>query len=789
MDELAARNGNEATTRLAAIDRLLLDCLGWAADEINCEEYQEGDRLDYVLGRPQRLAVVEAKRIGLHFELPAGVVGEREIALRTIHETSETNREAIEQVLRYSASGGIAVAVLCNGAQLILFLGSRQDGIAPLMGRAILYSSPAEMEARFTELWDYLSPVGLRDGNLRRRLARRGTTTPPPERLSARIPSYPGFRRRSELETDLGILGDLFLQDLVQEKEVSDEFLRECYCASGPLSQYSVVSKEILRARYAGLQSSLQIKNVADKKGTTPSLKPEVLSAALTRRPVILLGDVGVGKTIFLKHLVRVDAADVLDNTVVIYVDFLRESFLLEDVRQYLVDTVTSAIDNDLNVDIYEARFVRAVYNRELNQFRRGIDSILLEADDKDFQREELAMLRKHVQDGLQHVRRSLEHLRGTQGRDFLLILDNLDHHDDAFQESVFVMGQSLAQTWPVAVFLSLRPDTFFKSKRRGSLAAYQPRVFAVPPPRVDSVIQKRLEFARRQLVETGRLDIFPQGMTLDSDNLLVYLDVLIDAFRSNRDLVTMIDNLSSGNVRQALDFISTFVGSGYVSTARILDAHTRGRRYVVPLHEFMRAILFGEFDYYDPRASAVANVFDITTNDGREHFLLLALLAATESRGEAVPNGFVEFEVLYEHLQSLGYLPGQIDAQRERGIARKLLEPSRDGEDARSIRITASGSYMHKHMVRFFSYVDAMVVDTPIIDSRVRANIRNVMPIEDRLERAKIFVSYLDTQWSFAEGDTTFYWPDASAALVNDIDEISYRAARARDRSTYPLT
>ena len=60
------------------------------------------------------------------------------------------------------------------------------------------------------------------------------------------------------METDLRILGDLFIQDIVREETITDEFLAECYCSSGALSQYAVVSKEILKSRYTALSRASQ---------------------------------------------------------------------------------------------------------------------------------------------------------------------------------------------------------------------------------------------------------------------------------------------------------------------------------------------------------------------------------------------------------------------------------------------------------------------------------------------------------------------------------------------------
>jgi hypothetical protein len=41
-----------------------------------------------------------------------------------------------------------------------------------------------------------------------------------------------------------------FLQDIVKAKELEDDFLRECYCTSGALSQYALITRDILKSRY-----------------------------------------------------------------------------------------------------------------------------------------------------------------------------------------------------------------------------------------------------------------------------------------------------------------------------------------------------------------------------------------------------------------------------------------------------------------------------------------------------------------------------------------------------------
>ncbi len=269
-EEGAGNERNEATTRLHLIDPLLMDCLAWQPEDIRCEDHVDGEYADYVVGRPMPRMVVEAKREGRTFSLPLGVTS-RIVDLQTLA-TDPTVRAALEQVLAYCQARSIPVAVATNGHQLIAFLASRQDAVRPLHGKAVVFRSLAEMRDDFRTFWDLLSRPGLAQATLQRRLSAVEGFTAPPRKLSDRIPNYPGFRPRSELETDLKILGQLFILDIAGEREVSDDFLRECYCPSGALSQYALVSKEILRARYALVEHNVEgVQPVRGRKGVTPS--------------------------------------------------------------------------------------------------------------------------------------------------------------------------------------------------------------------------------------------------------------------------------------------------------------------------------------------------------------------------------------------------------------------------------------------------------------------------------------------------------------------------------------
>ena len=98
-------------------------------------------------------------------------------------------------------------------------------------------------------------------------------------------------------------------------------------------------------------------------------------------------------------------------------------------------------------------------------------------------------------------------------------------------------------------------------------------------------------------------------------------------------------------------------------------------------------------------------------------------------------------------------------------------------------MRLTQTGAYLLHRLVRTFVYVDAVVIDTPLLDEAARADVGFVRTIEERLRRARAFVDYLDVQFAaFGELDTGLNWVDVSRAILRDVTEVESRlAARAR--------
>jgi hypothetical protein len=790
-------NRNEATTRLHLIDRLLFECLGWKQEDCKVEESYDRKYTDYSFFSPWRSLIVEAKREGIYFELPPGYL-ELEYSLKSLCKDNADISSAVKQAMSYCQTRGTTLGTVCNGHQLICFVASRSDGIPPLEGKAIVFSSLQRMLTDFFILWKYLSKAGIQDKHLEKHLLGSEIYNLP-SKLSVSIAPYPGIKGRNILQTDLQIVGELVIEDVARTREIESDFIKDCYCHSGALSQYALVSKSILQDRYAALfdaeTAGPTTTPATNKKGI--ALTHEILAESLSKRPILLLGDVGVGKTIFTRHLIKVAGAEVMKNAIALYIDLGSKAALSSDLRLFFISDVQEQLLRDYNVDIEERNFVRGVYHFEIERFSRGIYADLKETDPEAYRKKEIEFLEDKLKKREAHVKECLTHIYKGRKKQVIMFLDNADQRDEIIQQQAFLIAQEIAANWPVTVFLAIRPQTFHKSKKKGALSGYHPKAFTISPPRVDEVVIKRLNFALK--IAKGELELssLPCDIHIKLQDLEKYLTVLTYSFSENRELMEFIDNVCSGNIRLALEFITTFIGSGHVDTRKILEIEDKKDtggfpHYLIPLHEFLRAVIYGDNIYYDPLTSSIANLFDISTPDPKEHFLLPILIEYIgRTATSAGMEGFIQTSMIYEFAQSLGFTPTQINSAIGRALQKNLIEaearliPEDDESQPNAFRVTTVGIYHIGRLVKRFTYVDAMIVDTPIIDDSIRSNITNVESIDERLSRTIIFANYLDKQWKKMNQKKVvgFNWELVSKELRTDIENIRKRIATGEDR------
>lgn len=785
---------NEATTRRHVIDHIFFECLSWEIPDSYLEEPLGNEYADYTFSSGgNKLLIVEAKKEGALFDIPAG--SSRIVRpLRSILRDNSQLRIAVQQVAGYCQHRGVAHAAVTDGHQIVAFVGSRTDGIAPLDANALIFSSLTIALNHFQDLWQALSKPGIE--NKRLLTMTSGSVNPElPNKLSAAIHNYPGLKSRNPFQADLQMLSEFVLEDIARSQELEPVFLQDCYAQSGALSQYSLLSRNILQARYAALfpEESLipQPPPVIMPAITGKGISNELVANSLSRRPILLLGDIGVGKSTFVRRLMKVDAVAQFADSITLSIDFGSQATLAVDLRAFVIDDIERQLREQYEIDIKENSFIRGVYYSDLQRFRSGLYGPLATIDPSEYQRLEIAELQIRISHGDQHLRLSLEHLQRARRKQIVLVLDNADQRNYETQQQVFLFAQETAEHWPVTVFVSLRPETFYRSTRAGALSGYHPKAFTISPPRTDILLSKRLDFAIRVTEGEIPLPRFQERTTIVSGSLSSLMQIMKETISKSRDIVEFIDNTSGGNMRVALDMVKGFFGSGHIDTEKMLTIRRNWGSYLIPLHEFIRAVMFGDNVHYDPSRSPIVNLFDISGIDVKEHFTLPLLLSSLRILSDLeAGEGYVPTTAIYDYLQGMGYLPEQIDQAIERGVLGRLLEqsPGRftqyESSQVSSLRMTSAGSYHLLRLLHMFTYLDAMIVDTPILDRTVRSSINNVFAIEQRLTRASEFKVYLDSCWeSLSSSGDTLDWPKISIDLGKEIESIQLRINHRKER------
>jgi hypothetical protein len=414
------------------------------------------------------------------------------------------------------------------------------------------------------------------------------------------------------------------------------------------------------------------------------------------------------------------------------------------------------------SVDVYEHNFVRGVYDLEVKRFRSSFKAAIYKTNKAKFDEKLMARLDELVSNKSEQLRCSIQHVARARKRQIIVMLDNADQRATDVQQAVFIIAQEMAKNWDAVVFISVRPQTFFQSKRAGALSAYPHKVFTILPPRPELVIEKRLVFALKIAEGTVSADAL-HGVKLNLSSIAAFLRVLLYSIRVNPDLKEILSNITAGNIRAVVEFVMHFIGSPNVEAEKIVNFHTQHRPYTIPIHEFSKAAILGDYSHYVANTSLAMNVFDVHTSDRIEHFLCLMIVSYVLAADTAKDRDeFIQTKRIVAEMQTWGFLPGQTESALRRLTNKRLIETTERitfeedlvgliGEIPEGFRPTSIGAYHVRRWAGNFSYLDAMVFDTPIFHQETRDRIVEKLgsfDISDRYDRTLAFRNYLSAIW-----------------------------------------
>lgn len=782
----AARCTNEDTTRLRAIDSLLVDVLGWPRDRIESEKYcREVGFADYFLSSANSFAmVVEAKRDGEYFLIPSRTFDNAAIGFGLLATESKSATNALHQAIGYASNLGARYVAITNGHQWLLAL-TYVEGQGMNERSVLVFESLDAIQNRFAAFYDAFSPLAV-EKNLPSEKLLEQRRRHAPHKLSALVTGYPRRASRNIIANELSYVIKNVLTE-VNHTETSAAFLRECYVLPSTTSESLAFAKELLEA----FRSS----NDEIHTDPTPSTRAvDLIRGGRAERPILVLGGVGHGKTTFLRYLREVSAREALVNYIQIDVDFLDTPERASEVAEHIYKETERQLLEYHRIDITEDRQVRGFLNSELARFANSPRGKLYDHTSSEYRIAELEFIESQTALKQQYLARVMHHLRMGQHKFVTVFLDNLDRRDEQIQEEAFLRASAIARDWKCLVFVCLRPDTFSRSKKTGVLDSLAPQTITVSAPDVSILLKKRFEFASKVAKgeQFAAATLTGKGIretALILPTVATFLECCRASFWENKNLVAMFNAVANGNVRDLLRYVSEFLTSEHLDTRKILDRIKDG--YKIPEHEALRALLFGDNWDYSPERSRFTNLLDIEFADPREHFvkpLVLQFCQAVPPASQGM--GFVPMTDISQYLANLGFLARATSSAIDTLIEKDCLEGSIDIQGSGSfsspstrpsfVRITGLGRYHLNHLLARFQYLDAIIIDTPIVEDSVRKHTIDTTEITARIQRVERFAEYLrKSSYLIQDAAAQNFWGEVDARIRADIIEVRNRAER----------
>jgi hypothetical protein len=263
-------------------------------------------------------------------------------------------------------------------------------------------------------------------------------------------------------------------------------------------------------------------------------------------------------------------------------------------------------------------------------------------------------------------------------------------------------------------------------------------------------------------------------GIRLHVVSIVSFLNATLRSIRMNQAIRQFLSNITGGNTRLVIELITGFCGSPNVDSEKIVGIEEEHGNYRVPLHEFTKHALLGDYAYYNPLSSLVGcNIFDVSSPDPREHFLASLIISFLSSSASVKDNdGFVVGAALMKEMASSGFLEEQIRFALRRLARKRLIETpyahyrevdvaDRELPEQFHYRATSIGIYHIRFWSGSFAFLDATSTDTPIFDVPPREEITKLaasFDIRDRFNRANVFREYLEAKWQTASVSANYF-------------------------------
>jgi hypothetical protein len=687
---------------------------------------------------------------------------------------------AMQQAVRYANSLGARYTAISNGRQWLLML-THVEGVRLTERNVLVFESLHGIKSKFPLFWETFAPVAIRLNepygllvDLRKQ--------PSPAKLSASIGGYPAPRTEEELRNKHATSIQM-VWDEINNNERTPAFFSECYVPPRGHKKNQGIAMELLARREESDSRALEHIPVENVTHIIADYPPE--------KPVVLLGRIGHGKSTFITFLKTVSAPEQLKQYIQIDIDFIDLPRTPAEVAEYIYSSIEEQLLDRYGVDVNEDAFVRAALHGRLKRFLTTPRAVVYKDDAARLAEAELQFIETQTGNRHTYLTLAMQHLKGCRGKSIAIFFDNLDKRPDEVQEEAFLLASAMARDWASLIFICLRPGTFNRSREAGVLDSIAPRVIQVYAPPMSVFLKRRFDYATAiadgsKKPPLGDVGGISAAMAAEANEAASLFASFSDSMRRNKELSNLLAAVANGNLRLALQYVGSIITSGHLNTGEMLEAiNNTGDYYTVATHQALRAILFGNNRYYDTNRPPFLNLFDAEHADPLEHFVLpICLFHLAEVVQDSATQGFITCDELTGKISAYTLTPKLIENAFALLHAGKCIEDDMFSDDwtnaSGMLRISALGQYHISDLMARFLYLDAVVVATPVMDDKVRAQICDVSLLDDRLNRARVFLRYLNN-CAQTVISTPFYahWERCHDLVAKEITEIENTTIR----------
>ncbi|MFC1694233.1 hypothetical protein ACFL1R_12085 [Candidatus Latescibacterota bacterium] len=748
---------NEADTRKKVIDGILENVLGWdnIADihyETRISEDKTVEYADYIINTATTSIVIEAKKIGKTFVIPSK---RKTGKLGGFLSQGETGK-AIKQVREYARKLSIPFAVITNGNTWIIFPAVRTDGITFKETQAKIFRNLADIKDRFVEFWELLSRQRVIESNLENELL-GSKTIYESRRLLSRL-HEPGYRLgRNSLYEHIEPAVNVALTDEALLEDV--EALRECYVRSSGRVKHD----SRLHMYLSDIKPSLDRKVVRVKKSKGTRYLDNLLEKGnIVQHFILILGQVGAGKTTFLYYTRHVSAYSLINKKIIwLYIDF-KQATIADNPREFIYRELLRKIEEDSFFLLGDwDKSIKPAYNEEIKNYKRGPLKPIYRADEKEFDKlisEQIYMDRKKVNPYVEMILSN-----ASIKWPVYLIIDNVDQiEDEKVQNTIFSEAQAAARKMNMNVIMSLRDSTYLRHRNSPVFDAFQVDSIYIDPPLIKPVLSKRFEYAKRVLDNKKAEIISESGKRFIVPDLGVFFKIVSSSLLSE-DSGYLLEVLSEGNVRRGINLIREFLTSGHVNADYALSTYLTKGIYKFPIHEIFKGAIFGQKKYYREEGSLLLNIFDSKLDAPFTQLLRLRILFLFVNKASIATFEGISVQDIISELYQVGISERQVFKTLQDLFNFHAIR-SVDGmplAHESKIISTRLGGYLIHSLAYKLMYLEPCLIESHIYDddfwgdlyeyTRKIEIVSHYERIDIRLKRIKLYIEYLkiiDQSW-----------------------------------------